>query len=103
MWGTIARFQVTPGKEAFVRGQMQAMSRARLTGWQHISLFESADHPHELWMLALFDTEEHYKANAASPTQHAAYLTLRSACEADPEWHDVNELLTVRAADQPAP
>ena len=94
MWGTIAKMQVKPGMEPFLLGQFQAIRTARMEGWQRTSILRSATNPNELWMIAFFDSEEHYKQNAASPAQHALYLTLRSALEADPEWHDISELIT---------
>lgn len=97
MWGTIAKMRVKPGMEAFIRGQFEAMATERMHGWLSTSIYRSVTDPQEFWMVAMFESEAAYKANAASRAQHTVYLTLRSAMETDPEWHDVSEYATLHA------
>ena len=44
----------------------------------------------------MFEDAESYRANAESAAQHAIYLTLRACLEEDPEWHDVDEMVSIR-------
>lgn len=44
--------------------------------------------PDWLTVLAVFDSRESYRANAASPAQHQRYLQLRELLEEDPHWSD---------------
>jgi hypothetical protein len=42
----------------------------------------------EYYMAVIFDSEETYKRNAASPEQDMRYQKFRNLLAADPEWHD---------------
>ena len=44
----------------------------------------------------MFETKEAYQRNAESLAQHAVYLMLRSCLESDPEWHDVDEMVSLK-------
>ena len=61
-----------------------------------ISFYGGDEDPRELWMVAMFETKEAYQRNAESPAQHAVYLMLRSCLESDPEWHDVDEMVSLK-------
>jgi quinol monooxygenase YgiN len=93
MWGTIAKFKVTPGREEWIVAQVNAMRTERMHGWLYTHVFRSDADPHEMWMVAMFESKEAYQRNAQSPAQDLAYRTLRSAMETDPEWHDVEEMM----------
>jgi quinol monooxygenase YgiN len=96
MWGTIARMQVRPDvPEEYLRAQMQAMNTDRMAGWRLTSFYRSETDPLEFWMVAMFDNKESYQANAATSAQHALYMTLRACLVADPEWHDVDEVIVM--------
>ena len=45
----------------------------------------------------MFEDKESYRANAESSAQHSVYLTLRASLEADQEWHDVDEIMSIGA------
>ena len=95
MWGTIARMRVRPDvPEEYLLAQLNAMNSERMNGWQSTSLYRSSIDPKELWMVAMFDSEESYRANAESPAQHSVFLTIRACLEEDPEWHDAAHLVT---------
>ena len=64
--------------------------------WLTTTFFRSDDDPQELWVVAMFKDAESYRANAESAAQHAIYLTLRACLEEDPEWHDVDEMISIR-------
>jgi hypothetical protein len=53
-----------------------------------------------LFVLAIFDSEESYRKNAADPQQHTEYEQLRTLLEADPEWND-GEIIAVEPASVP--
>ena len=44
--------------------------------------------PNELIGVAIFRDKASYIANADDPEQHAWFMKLREALEADPEWED---------------
>jgi quinol monooxygenase YgiN len=98
MWGTIARMRLKPDvPEEYLLAQMKAMSTDRMTGWRLTAVYRSDADPHELWMVAMFDSKDAYRRNAESAAQHAIYTMLRSCLEADPEWHDVDEVTSLTA------
>ena len=41
-----------------------------------------------MFLVAVFDDEATYKANADSPEQNDRYLELRALLEDDPDWMD---------------
>lgn len=87
MFGTIARMRVKPGADAL----LQAWERAFTTpieGHVHTTVYRDANEDDIYWMAVVFDSEEAYRRNAASPEQHRRWQQLRSALAADPEWHD---------------
>lgn len=45
-------------------------------------------------MVAMFENEPSYRDNAESRVQHAEYLTMRACPQQDPDWHDVNRILS---------
>ena len=93
MWGTIAKMKVKPGAEPFLITQFHSMRNAeRMPGWLFTHLFHSDTDPNELWMVAMFTDKESYRRNAESPGQDKVYQLIRSCLEADPEWHDVDEV-----------
>jgi hypothetical protein len=46
---------------------------------------ESGD---DIWVMAIFEDEASYRANASSPEQDRDYQEMRALLDADPEWHD---------------
>ena len=97
MWGTIARMRVRPDvPEEYLLGQFNAFNTDRMDGWLTTAFFRSDDDPQKLWVVAMFEDAESYRANAESAAQHAIYLTLRACLEEDPEWHDVDEMVSIR-------
>jgi len=99
MWGTIARMRVRPDvPEEYLQGQMRAFNTDRMAGWLSTAFYRSDDDPRELWIVAMFESKESYRANAGSSAQHAIYLTLRACMEDDLEWHDVDEVASMSSA-----
>jgi heme-degrading monooxygenase HmoA len=102
MWGTIARMRLRPDiPEEYLRRQLEALKFGRMPGWVRSEFFRSAQDPGELWLVAMWDDEESYRANADSESQHAVYMTIRACLESDPEWHDVDEYVSKRPPGSP--
>ncbi len=98
MWGTIARMRVRPEvPEEYLHAQISAFNANRMNGMVQVSFYRREEDPREVWMVAMFETKEAYQRNAESPAQHAVYLMLRSCLESDPEWHDVDEIASLKA------
>ncbi len=98
MWGTIARLKVRPGvPEEYLVAQMRALNTDRMAGWVNTAFYRSDEDSRELWLVAMFEDKESYRANAESSAQHSVYLTIRALLEDDPEWHDVDEIMSMRA------
>ncbi|HEY5903236.1 MAG TPA: antibiotic biosynthesis monooxygenase family protein [Anaerolineales bacterium] len=88
MFGTIARLQIKPGMKPELKKVMAQDELAGIPGWVADYLFESADNPDECWLVAYFEDQAAYEANADSPEQHERYLKMRACLIAAPEWHD---------------
>jgi len=87
MYGTIARLQVTPGKEEELRQLGQEMA-PQIPGFVFEHVYRMAADPHELFLVVAFESEQAYRANADSPEQHQRYEQFRALLDAEPEWHD---------------
>lgn len=88
MYGTIARFQVKPGKEDEVRALSSDPVYRQVPGWVAQFTYKSDANPNEYYIAVVFESKEAYWANAQSPEQDARYRELRELLAADPEWHD---------------
>lgn len=95
MFGTIARVQVAPGRKEALRQVMAEDASAVIPGWIADYLFESAADPGVCHLVALFEDEASYIANANSPAQHERYLKFRACLLEDPQWNDGHVLSAV--------
>lgn len=84
-FGTVFRMQVKPGKKEELRHLLTGRSE-RIPGMLSAHFFDTGGD--EAWAVAVFESEEAYRANASSPEQHQRYLAYRALLNADPEWHD---------------
>ena len=87
MYGTVARIRIRPGVEA----ELERLSREQAPhteGFRFQHVFRLDDDPQTAYLVVGFDSKEAYRANAASPEQHARYEAYRALLEEDPEWHD---------------
>jgi heme-degrading monooxygenase HmoA len=88
MYGTVARYQLKPGKE----GELQAFEReireAKLPGIVAEFTFRMDDDPSVYYEAVVFESREAYRAVAESPEQDARYRRLLALLEGPPEWHD---------------
>src|SRR5215472_1852528 len=86
MYGTVARWRVKPGME----GKLLELARTfgRPPGIVMDYVFRMDDDPSVCYLVAVFESREAYKANAARPETHAEYLQYRELLAEEPEWHD---------------
>jgi quinol monooxygenase YgiN len=88
MYGTIARFHIRAGmKDEFVK-TMDSFGNAAIAGWVADYYFQMENDPDEFFLVAIFQDQQTYQANADSADQHERYLAFRSFLVDDPQWHD---------------
>ena len=91
MYGTIARLRPKPERLADLVAYGRRISGLRVPGYRASYLFSPAVNPYPeetAFLVAIFDDEESYRANADSPEQNERYLELREMLLADPDWMD---------------
>ncbi len=91
MFGTIATMRVKPGAESSLLRVLEDWGRergTRIDGPLRIYVSRSQREPNVLLNIALFDSREHYEANAADPGQDAWYRSMLPFLESPPDWHD---------------
>jgi quinol monooxygenase YgiN len=88
MYGTIARFQVKPGMEAKLTELQQEYNTTPVPGFVVTYIYQMDTNPREYYLVAVFESQEAYRANASSPEQDTRYRKFRALLTADPEWHD---------------
>jgi quinol monooxygenase YgiN len=103
MYGTVARMQIKPGKEEAARALHEEWPREhqpQATGFIANYVLKSERVPGEWLVLAIFDSEDNYRKNAADPVQHRQYEAMRALRERDPEWND-GEIVAIEPASVP--
>ena len=91
MYATIARLHPWADRIDELIAHSRRMGDVSVPGFRASYLFRPDKDPydkHTVFLIALFDDEASYKANADSPDQHARYLELRALLEDDPDWMD---------------
>ena|SRR5438093_9949717 len=91
MFGSVFRVKVKPGSYDKLQEVIASWNRDRApkaVGTQGSYALHSKDDPNEMWVMAIFDTEENYYKNANDPDQDAWFQKMRANLESDPEWHD---------------
>ena len=91
MYGTIARLHPRAGMIDELLAMGDSMREAPMAGFHASYLFLPDHNPYEhetVFLVAVFDDAETYRANANSPEQDARYRGLRALLEDDPEWMD---------------
>jgi heme-degrading monooxygenase HmoA len=86
MYGPIAKLKLKPGMLDRVREM--ANDEDRPEGSVALSVFQMDADPNEIWMVAISESREAYRAFSESPESHEQYLKMRDWLETDPEWHD---------------
>jgi hypothetical protein len=91
MYGTIARLHPSPGSEEALAAYGRRYRDLGVPGFGGSWLFRPDAQPYDrptLFLVAMFDDEASYRANADSPDQHERYLEMRALLEDDPDWMD---------------
>jgi hypothetical protein len=91
MYGTIARLHPSAGREADLAAYGDRIRDIAVPGYRESYLFRPDANPYDrptVFLVAVFDDEASYRANAESPGQHERYLELRSMLDDDPDWMD---------------
>jgi len=91
MYGTIARLRPKPGRVADLVAFGHRTGGLRVPGFRASYLFQPAVNPYPeetIFLVAIFDDEASYRANADSPAQHERYGEMREMLEVDPDWMD---------------
>jgi quinol monooxygenase YgiN len=98
MFGTVALMKPKAGQEQALVAMLDKWwdeRRPSVPGAIASTLHRNITNPQELIMSVVFDSEEHYRANAADPEQDRWYQEIRALLEADPRWMD-GEVLACR-------
>lgn len=92
MYGTIARLHPSPGREDDLASLGNTlMEGAEAAGYRGSYVFRPDQNPYDqptMFLVALFDDEATYRANATSPEQAARFQRLRDLLADDPDWMD---------------
>jgi hypothetical protein len=91
MYGTIARLHPRAGRLDELLALGESMRAAPMGGFRASYLFKPDRNPYfreTVFLIALFDDEDAYRANADSPEQDARYQVMRDLLDDDPEWMD---------------
>lgn len=88
MYGTVCRFQIHPGMEAKLVDLTKDYESMSVVGIRAEYVYRMDSNPNEYYMAVIFDSEDAYKRNAASPEQDARYHKFRALLAREPEWHD---------------
>ncbi|MDP1891120.1 MAG: hypothetical protein Q8K55_09525 [Gemmatimonadaceae bacterium] len=91
MYGTIARLHPRADRTEELYAYGRRMDYESVPGFRSSYLFSPDKNPYDkptVFLIALFDDEASYKANAESPDQNERYLELRALLEDDPDWMD---------------
>ena len=91
MYGTIARLHPSPGSEEALAANGRRYRDLAVPGFRGSWVFRPDQQPYDrstLFLVAMFDDEASYRANADSPDQHERYLEMRALLEDDPDWMD---------------
>jgi hypothetical protein len=93
MYGTVARIHPRANREAELQSllEVSGVDGRSPAGFRHSFLFRPDQNPYDrptLFLIALFDDQDTYRANAASPEQDAEYRRMRELLDDDPDWMD---------------
>jgi len=97
MYGTVARLQLKPGKEADLKQEMSKYPSLKIPGFVSTLVYRMDRDANECYLAVAFKDKESYVANARDPKQDERYRQLRALLSADPEWHDGEIVWTEKA------
>jgi quinol monooxygenase YgiN len=89
MYGSIAKMKVRPGKlEELNKMVASDEGGHRPGGAVSLSAFRMDSDPNEIWVVAISESREAYRAYSESAESHEKYLAMREFLAGEPEWHD---------------
>src|SRR5262249_53765766 len=88
MYGTICHFFVKPGMKHMIDEIEREYDSIEILGWRAEYVYQMDRNSNEYYMVVLFDSEEAYKRNAASPDQDERYRHFAAMLDGEPEWND---------------
>jgi heme-degrading monooxygenase HmoA len=88
VYGTIARFKIKRENLDALRALLAETQARNVPGFRSSHLLIPDEWNDQVWVVAVFEDEATYRANADSPEQHEEYLRYRALLEAEPEWTD---------------
>jgi hypothetical protein len=88
MYGSIARYRLQSGMEAQLLDFQRKIREAKLPGLVGGFTYRLDNDPDVYLQAVVFESEEAYRALAASPEQDARYRELLAILTGPPEWHD---------------
>jgi heme-degrading monooxygenase HmoA len=87
-YGTVAKYQVKPGRADQFMERMKGIEDDAPPGWIYTTVFRGVSDPNEIWMSVVFESEDLYKQNANSPEMDREYRSMLEDLQTEPEWHD---------------
>lgn len=93
MYGTIARLHPTAGREHELESIIEGWQRDRgdapglVASYLHRPDDDRDDRP-TVFLIAIFEDAQSYRANANEPAQDEWYRKLRATLDDDPDWMD---------------
>ena len=88
MYGTIAKMKVKPGKLDDLREIMSMDGGHTPGGAVSLSILQMDADANEIWVVAISESREAYRAYSESPESNERYQQMSDWLEAEPEWHD---------------
>ncbi len=88
MYGTVARIKIKPGTIDQFSAVSDEMTADSGHGEVALMVFQSSNNPDELYLVAVFEDEEKYYANADRPETDASFRKMAQHFAEDPQWHD---------------
>ena len=88
MFGSCFRIRPKAGKFEALMAVIERQRAERGSARGLVRSYVLRESNGDVWVMAVFESEEAYRKNAASPEQDKSYREMRELMEADPEWHD---------------
>ena len=88
MYGTVARMKLKPGSADKMKAVTQQYENLAIAGHVNTLVFQTDNDADEIYLIAIFDSKESYRANADDPAQDARFRQMSELLAAEPEWHD---------------
>lgn len=88
MYGTVAKIKIKPGTYDQFYATSETMSQDSGHGEVAVMVLRTNEDPDELYMVAVFEDEEKYYANADRPETNANFRKMAQYFAEEPQWHD---------------